>query len=266
MLRRRVVTALCALVATPWWFSLFSLAADAVPKLVEAITGARSFKVRVQAASLLGRIKDPRALQALVRAATYDPHPAVRLAAVRMLAKNREPSAADQARLAVTRALTDRDPAVRRQAAASMAELQRNSPPPRGAMVVAVGGIGDRTGRTSRAFRDRVRTEIRSLIEREPKVKLGELGAPEVSYIVDASVSRLDFASGPMDVEMTCGVQLVVSKPPRGIITVATGEAVVQKPRRYYQPAQRESLERQALEAAVRSAHQNLARFLAAMQ
>jgi hypothetical protein len=261
MERRRVVVALCALVASATWAAP---GAEAVPKLVDALGGSRSFKVRVQAASLLGRIKDPRAFQALVRAAVDDPHPAVRAVAVRVLARNRMES--DQARLAVTRALTDRDPGVRRQAAISMAELQRASAaaaPGSGPVVVAVGGIGDRTGRASKAFRERVRSEIRGLIARESRVRLAELGSPGVGYVVDASIAKLNFAPTAMDMEAVVAIELVVSRPPRGIITVASGEAIVMKPKRHFRANLRESMELDALEAAVRSAHENLSQFLA---
>jgi hypothetical protein len=262
MLRRQVVMALCALVATAPWHSA-AAAGDAVPRLVDALGTSRSFKVRVQAANLLGRLKDPRGFQALVRAALEDPHPAVRAVAVRSLPRLRIEG--DQARLAVTRALSDRDPSVRRQAAASMAELQRiaASAPRRGPTVVAVGAVGDRTGRSSRAFRDRLRAEIRALIEREPRVKLAELNTPGVGYVVDVSISRLDLAPSGVDMEAICAIELVVSRPPRGIITVASGEAIVGKPRRMYKPILRESMETEALEAAVRSAHESLSRFLA---
>jgi hypothetical protein len=260
MVRRRVVTALCALVATAPWLSA-AAAGDPVPKLLENLYGSRSFKVRVQAANLLGRIKDPRAFQGLVRAAGEDPHPAVRVVAVRILA--RRAGEGDQARLAITRALGDRDPAVRRQAAASLADLQKAGAARRGPTLVAVGGIGDRTGRSSKAFRDRLREQIRGLIAAEPRVQLAEVGQPGVSYVVDASISKLDLAPSGLDMEAVCGIELVISRPPRGIITVASGEAIVGKPKRQYKPILKDSMENEALEAAVRSAHESLSKFLA---
>src|SRR5437879_4718529 len=77
--------------------------ADAVSKLSDALAGSRSFKVRVQAASLLARMKGPRAVQALARAATADPQPLVRVLCLRLLAKNAATDrfAAQQGRLAM---------------------------------------------------------------------------------------------------------------------------------------------------------------------
>lgn len=250
-------------------------AADAVDRLVAALGTSPSYKVRVQAAALLARIKEPRAFQALGRAATEDPHPLVRVTAIKLLGANPggDMMSAQQARIAVGRALADRDPQVRKAAAAALAQLDRSSAAARGgapagerrgAKTVAVGLMGDRTGRASKAFRDRMREEIRNLLGREPALQVADVAAPGVSFLVDGTIAKLDLVSGPTDVEAVCAVELVVSRPPRGIITVASGEAIVQKPRAQFRPQMRPHMEEEALQHAVRSAHENLARFLAA--
>src|SRR2546423_1039580 len=107
-------------------------AGDAVARLIDALEGARSFKVRAHAATLLARLRDPRALPALMEATLHDAHPAVRAAAVRLLARvaRGETAAAQQVRPVIGRALGDRDPVVRRQAGAALAELERSFAPP----------------------------------------------------------------------------------------------------------------------------------------
>ncbi len=259
--RRRLLVWAAAAVAIPHR----SARADTVDRLVEALGTGSSFKVRVQAAALLGRVKDARACQALGRAAVMDPHPAVRTMAIRLLAKNPggDIMSAQQARLAVSRALADKDPKVRKQAASALAELERG-PARRGPAVVAVGHMGDRTGRASKTFRERMRSEIRALVGRESSVRLADGVETGVSFLVDGTIARLDLVAGPHDVEVACAVELVVSRPPRGIVTVASGEAVVQKPKSQFRPQMRLQLEEEALEHAVRSAHENLARFFAA--
>jgi hypothetical protein len=251
-----------------------ALAADAVAKLVDALEGSRSFKVRVQAAALLGRLHDPRAGQALARAALSDPHPVVRVVALKLLGKG---ALSDRvglpiARQALTRAQGDRDPSVRRQATASLAELERAADPPTraavspsrgGSLRVAVGSIGDRTGRASRGLRDRLRAEIKALLQREGNLQIAEAGEPGVGFLIDGTISKLSVSQGGRDVEAVCAIELVVSRPPRGIVTIASGEAIVQKPRPYYQAVLREKMELEAMENAARSAHENLARFLA---
>src|SRR5262245_46936080 len=126
--------------------------ADAVAKLADALATSRSIKVRIQAALLLSRLRDPRAVQSLGRAATSDPDAVVRGFVVSLLGRNPGGTAqsALQTRLVLERALTDQESSVRRKAAAALAELNRRQTPssgPRserrtGPMLVAVGHIG----------------------------------------------------------------------------------------------------------------------------
>jgi hypothetical protein len=248
-----------------------------VSRLVEALSGARNFKIRVHAASLLARLKDPRALPALMAAAGSDPHPVVRGVALRLLARmtRGDTAASQQAEGAIRRADGDRDPMVRRQAAAALADLGKSlpaappargfaRPAPGGTTLVAVGYMGDRTGRASRAFRDQMRARILALLQREPRIKLAEMTTPGVAFLVDGTISRLQVGPNGIDMEALCAVELVVSRPPRGIVTIASGEAIVQHPRTQYRASLAERMQEEALENAVRSAHENLARFLAA--
>jgi hypothetical protein len=268
-------------------------APQAIGQLVEALAGARNYKVRIQAAALLARLSDPRAFQALGRAAATDRHSLVRSFVVRTLARNPGGDAvsAQQARLIIGRAMADRDPGVRRQAAVSMNELERRMAamgaggpaaaaaaggggmatsgvmvgPRRLPVVVAVGQMGDRSGRATRAMRERMRELLRALLRGEGKFQVAdELSSPGVTYTVDGSISRFQWSTGGPDVEATCAVQLVISRIPGGIITMTSGEAAVQKPSRMFRPAMKDRMEADALEHAVRSAHESLAKFLAA--
>jgi hypothetical protein len=231
--------------------------------------------VRIQAAVLLARLKDPRALQALGHAATDDAHPTVRVTAIKLLVKQTaggDAMDAQAARLALLRASQDRDPQVRRAASAALGQMGRSRPSasraaaaqaPRGATVVAVGHMGDRTGKAPRALRDRMRDEIRTLLAREPRIQVAETAGPGVTYLVDGTIAKLELSTGGPDVQAVCGIELVVSRPPRGIITVASGEAAVQKPKVQFRPQMGPQMQEEALHHAVGSAHENLARFLA---
>ncbi len=277
--RRRVLALWGAVVAAEAAsFAPRSAWADAVDKLVGDLGNAPSYKVRVQAAALLSRMKDPRALQAVGRAAVFDAHPSVRMMAIRVLGKNPggDSQSAHQAYLALARAVKDRDPNVRKAAAQAMTDLDRAVAPqtqattayPRTAArrpqtLVAIGQMGDRTGRTSRAFRDRMRLVVRKFLGQDGAVQVTESLGPGMGFLVDGSVIKLDFKTGRENVEAICAVELVVSRPPRGITTVASGEAIVQKPTTQYRPQMREILQEEALEHAVRGAHENLAKFLA---
>jgi hypothetical protein len=246
--------------------------AEAVKRLIEDLFSARNFKVRTHAANVLARMKDPRALTALMRAAIQDPHPAVRLTAVRLVARvaRGDRAAAEQTRPVFSRAAADPDSAVRRQAAASLAELERSLPAPvprpvprgTGVTLVAVGSVGDRTGHASRAIRERMRALMTSLLQREPRIQVAAPSAAGVNFLVDGTIARLQVGPSARDVEAVCGVEMVISRPPRGIITVASGEAIVQRPRTQYRPNQADGMQEEALDNAVRSAHESLAQFL----
>lgn len=254
-----------------------AISPGAVAKLIDELGASPSYKVRVQAAGLLARHAgaDQEAQEALGRAAVGDPHRVVRIVVASLLGRNPGKSAesAARARQALAQARNDDDPRVRRYAGAAMAELNRRWPPqsehiwtpiPRGGpVVVAVGQVGDNSGRASPAVRSRLRQEMRGLLSSgNGRVRLGETSAPGIHFVVDASIAKLDVQHRPLDVEATCAVQLVVSRPPRGIITVASGEATVQKPRAQFRPAHLPQMEEEALEAAAQSAYESLADFL----
>src|SRR3954468_18342456 len=124
MRRRRLLSLLRGLAACAAALPLPLQAADAVSRLVDALNSSRSFKVRVQAAVLLARLRDPRAAEALSRASASDPVAIVRAVALRQLAKG---VLADRlplqvARQAMNRALNDSEAMVRRAATTSLAE------------------------------------------------------------------------------------------------------------------------------------------------
>jgi hypothetical protein len=268
--RRRVLAWLAAVAA-----SSFSWAQgdDAVASVVEALVSSRNFKVRAHAATLLARLDDPRSLTALIAATADDPHPAVRGAAVRLLARvaRRDLAAAQRVRPVIGRVMSDRDPSVRRQAAAALVALDRSFPvtaprPPAQSTgtVVALGTVADRTGHASRAFRERVREQLLSLLQREPRIQVAALNAPGVGFIVDSTIARLQVGQNGPGLEALCAIELVVSRPPHGIVTVATGEATVEIPRARYHQMTADHMQDEALDGAVRSAHDSLIQFLRA--
>jgi hypothetical protein len=254
-----------------WGAIGFGHAADDVGRLIDALRGGRTFKVRVQAAAALARMPDRRVVIELGRAAVEDRHPTVRGYALRLLGKVRGDGEA-VARAAIRRALGDRRSEVRTVAQQVLAALDQRgssgattpSPPigRPGEVMVAVRGMGDRTGRASAALKTALRAAIVSNLQRERGVRIVADDAA-ASYAIDGSIARLLLNTGGMDVESTVGVELVVSRPPRGIVLIASGEAAVTEPRTSFRPDRRAGLEATALEHAVKSAHENLARFLA---
>jgi hypothetical protein len=278
--RRLVLTAIAGVCAATLGWAAFwrAWAADDIARVIENLRGGRTIKVRIQAATVLARLRDRRVVAELGRAAVGDRNPAVRVYVLRLLggAPGGEPGDAG-ARTAIKRALADRRPEVRLQAQRSLADLDRLRPPATPAVpakppggpqevVVAVGGMGDRTGRAGPAVKTALRAAILRNLARTRGVRIADRSDPAVAYAIDGSIAKLSLVTAGGDVESTCAVELVVSRPPRGIVLIASGEATVIEPRASFRPDRRSSMEADALEHAVTSAHENLARFFATAQ
>ncbi|HEY0706407.1 MAG TPA: hypothetical protein VGG33_06400, partial [Polyangia bacterium] len=204
-------------------------------------------------------------------AAVADRNPVVRTYAVRLLGKLRGDEVDDGVvRSALERALKDRRGEVRSAAQQALAGLQRRgasatTPTPvgrPGEILVAVRAIGDRSGRASAAVKAAMRAALLASLQGDRGVRLVD-GNATANYVIDGSIARLVLNNAGMDVESTIGVELVVSRPPRGIVLIASGEASVTEPRSSFRPERRAGLEATAIEHAVKSAHENLARFFA---
>ena len=224
----------------------------------------RSYRIRVGAALVLGNLHESRSVPALVRALD-DGHPAVRATAAQALGRIGDPSAGD----ALARAERDDSPMVRRMAGDARKALRPLAPP----------GVDARTGRRARpsfevkAMGDRshhagpaLREHMREVLTNE-LLPVGDLAsgadAPR-AFVIDGVIKDLSFAVRPDRVEVTCAVQLVVSKQPSGgVFLLTSGEAVVQKPRRQFRSKHRSYMEVEALENAVRGASQDLRRHMA---
>jgi hypothetical protein len=249
-------------------------AADDIARVIENLRTGRTMKVRVQAASVLARLRDRRVVPELGRAAVSDRQAGVRIYVLRLLANAPGGEADDEgARMAIRRALSDRRPDVRMQAQRSLAELDRRRAsrqvrpgPPRGQpqeLLVAVRGMGDRTGRASSAVKNALRAAILANLARTRGVRITQNDDPAAAYAIDGSIAKLTLVTTGSEVESTCGVELVVSRPPRGIVLIASGEATVIEPRISFRPERRARMESDAIDHAVKSAHENLARFFA---
>ncbi|MDX2023307.1 MAG: HEAT repeat domain-containing protein [Deltaproteobacteria bacterium] len=271
---------LLLIAAAVWSGGPSAWAQDSVASLSGDLAGARSFKVRIQAAYLLGKLHDPRVLPALTRALSEDKEEVVREFVARLIANNPggDP-AGNNARIALVNALRDRSDKVRRAAKSGLQTLEQNvrrtastntrpMPPASGARAnkrikIVVGKMADRSGQASTGQRDRARQEVMGQLRASPSIALQDQVDDDVSYIVDGSIRKLTLLSLRSDVEATCAIDLILSKPSRGILMVASGEASVQRPRGQFRPYQRDGMQSEAITHAVRSAHENLAQFLA---
>lgn len=270
----RSITAVGALLCYFLLIPSLCWAADEVGRLLDVLGEARSFKVRVQAINVLSRLRDSRIAPALGRTATADRHNYVRLYALRALAKyTRDDPGNERTRSVLQRAQRDRRSDIRREAARLLADLATRGRAARaqaatapGPVVVAVGAISDRTGRARPQLRLLMRNALISNLRGVRQVSVVSSLAIDArpSYVVDGSIARLTHGTSGTDVETACAVQLVISRPPRGIVMVASGEASVLRPRAQFRPPMRDAMESEALEHAVASAHENISRFLTA--
>src|SRR5882672_1309368 len=104
-------------------------AAPRIEEVEEALGHDRSYKVRVDAALVLGRLRQTRSIPALI-GALKDPNPSVRASAAQSLGRIGSPIAKD----ALAKVLGDTDPGVRRSAKEAMQALggdfEVETPPP----------------------------------------------------------------------------------------------------------------------------------------
>jgi hypothetical protein len=125
-----------------------------------------------------------------------------------------------------------------------------------------VKAMGDRSHHAGAALRQHMRDVVTN--ELRPVGDIALTDETPSSFVIDGVIKDLSFAMRPDRVEVTCAVQLVVSKQPSGgVFLLTSGEAVVQKPRRQFRLQHRTHMEIEALENAVRGASEDLRRHLA---
>jgi hypothetical protein len=237
----------------------------------QSLTRDPSYRVRVSAALVLGRLAKPRSVPALLRA-LRDVHPAVRGTAAQALGRIGDPSA----RGALQDAAQDGSPLVRRMAHDALKNLDRaraahggtggggdeaEARPTRPAFEVKA--MGDQSRHASPALRGHMRDYLAAQLRPAGDV-VDEGRPPARGYVIDGVIKSLSMSTQPTMVEVTCAVQLIISRQPTGgVFLLTTGEAIVQKPRQQFRPQQRASMELEALENAVRGASDDLLQRLA---
>jgi hypothetical protein len=270
-----------------------SAQADKVSDLSRALLTSRTEKSRISAAVSLGRLKDARAVKALIRALSDDSN-VVRALAATALGHLGDPSAVP----ALQRAGQDSDPTVRRRALDAVAVLRKDKPavaarslapmPARGPNKMANYAIAPREERaTPQVFvvlkstqdksmgsaptreRQARATQMRSLIvdqlRRDETVTLMSSVATELGidpYAMDVTIMKLERAERGAFVEVECEIRVAISDRRGKMLSFLTGGAKVQVPRRGFRVQYEPQLKREALENAVKSVHDDLVRYL----
>lgn len=265
------IAALLAVASLPWGAEARGRA-PSVEEVEQSVMHDRSYRLRVGAALVLGRLGQPRSVPALT-SALGDGNPAVRATAAQALGRIGDPAA----RAALERAMRDGDPLVRRMAGQALRAVaqppassrrgdrddEAPSAPDRPRPAFDVKAMGDRSHRASPALRGHMRELVADRLR--PVGDVSPAGVdPLPGFVVDGSIKALTLNARPTMVEVACAVQLVISRQPSGgVFMLTSGEAIVQKPRRQFRPQHRAGMEREALESAVRGASDDLVRRLA---
>jgi hypothetical protein len=244
-------------------------AAPRIEEVEDALAHDRSYKVRVDAALVLGRLRQTRSIPALI-GALKDANPAVRATAAQSLGHIGSPIAKD----AVVKALGDQAPIVRRNAREALRELgvsgdaEDDTPPapvpgapairarPGRKLSFEVKAMADQSKRAGPALRSHMRDFVLAQLRPYGDVSPGD---NQGMYAVDGVIKDLTTNTHGADVEVSCAVQLVLSRQPGGgVFLLTSGEATVQRPKRQWKPQQKPGMELEALENALRSASEDL--------
>jgi len=230
-----------------------------------------NYKVRVQAALVLGKVGDAGAVPCLVRALA-DQNKTVRGMAAQALGQIGDPAAREPLRALGKR---DADPFVRAQTEKAVALLAAAPAGGGGAAAAAKRGgpaklylnFGPFTGGAKGIPADAAKT-VRELLQAElGKLSVVTLAPPDNpaakaagGFWIDGNVTRLDEAAVAGASETSCGVKVMVARwPSKSIISWTSAEAGVQSGAR---ARDKENARRECLEAAVGQLAEDLAKFL----
>jgi hypothetical protein len=259
------VAAVCTLAARP-------ARADRIDELSRTLEKSPEEKARLAAAVSLGRLADRRGVPALSKALS-DKSPVVRGVAATALGHIGDTRAIP----ALERALGDSNEAVRTRSRDALALLRGKSasstasaPPGRvtpkerprlddGKVRVTVKPMTTKTA--SKELAKQMQGFVIAELQRSPEVAV-ETDGVVGRFVIDGAITKMSrITSGPW-VEVSCEVRITISTSDGRILSMVTGGATVQTPANYYRAKMDKGLYRDALENAVRGAHQNLITFL----
>ncbi len=268
---RRLAVALAMLLALARAPAAWAAPRVRVEELCKALLEDSNYKVRVQAAIVLGKLRDVSTVDSLVKALD-DPNKTVRGIAAQALGKIGDPAAAEPLRGLLRR---DDDPFVKGQAENALALLQ-----PSGGATASAGSaakkakiylsFGPFTGTSktispdaAKIVRDVLQRELGKLqvvttnisaVDQKNFAKSGMLG-----FYIDGNVTRLDDASSGGGSETSCDVKVLVARwPSKSIISWTNAGASVQSGSR---PRDKDNARHDCLEASAGQLAEDLTKF-----
>lgn len=243
-----------------------SARADRIDELGRVLTTDPNWRVRLQAAVVLGKLHDARGAPSLVRALS-DASETVRGTAASVLGELGEPTA-----IAALERSAAKDPStfVRDQAQTALESLRSAHAPeppavaPNGSKTarVELGSVGSKTMHLGPEQEKRLRAIVSHALSDTPGVTLVEPGGAD-GYRLDVAVTRLQRREVGENIQISCEVSLILGRlPSKEIVMTTTGSASVDAPSAGLAPERARELLGDALEGAVRGAHANVVTFL----
>lgn len=258
---RILATVMCLAAAPDVW-------AGKVEELSRILLQDSSYKVRVQAALLLGKLGDPAAADPLSRALA-DENKTVRGMAAQSLGKLKTTDAAPALKALLER---ERDPFVRGQvqkALASLGPMLPGSDQDAKKIYLTFGSFAGGTKTVSGPLLELLKGSIRKEVAKLATVTFSLDGVDEKTFLrsgrkgflVDGNVTRLDDGMVAGVVEINCDVKVMVARwPSKSIILWTNAGAAVQGGIR---DREKENARRDCLEASAGQLGEDLAKFFA---
>lgn len=242
--------------------------ADKVDDLARTLASDPSYKVRVQAALVLGKLGDKRAVPALVKA-LKDSNATVRAVSCGALGKLGDSSAINP----LKEAAKDGESMVRQAAEKALQQLDQAPPPTTtkaAKFYINIGGVANKAKlggpEASKLVRDVL---IRELSGTKNVTVTWAGGAPDAAalrkkkmtgYYLDGSIIRLSTSTSGNSAEISCDLKMFIATyPAKSMIMFTSGGAAVQTGS---SARAEEAGRRDCLEAAAQAVHQNVVTFL----
>jgi hypothetical protein len=231
--------------------------ADKIEDLCRSLTQDPSYKVRVQAALVLGKLADKRAIDSL-KIALRDENESVRGVAATSLARMGDRSVIS----ALQEATRDPSEFVRQQAQKALASIGAgggsSTPSPNagggGKIVLAVGFQG---GKASGPWNEVVRNAIAKELGKLPDVTVsisGDTGGKKDAFIVDGSIQRLSSGGGQVDCDLKA---FVATYPAKSIKMMTSAGASLSAG-----PSEVDGAKRDCLAAAAEAVRDDVGKYL----
>ncbi|HXI56753.1 MAG TPA: HEAT repeat domain-containing protein [Polyangia bacterium] len=235
-----------------------------VDELCRALLDDSNYKVRVQAALVLGRLRDPSAEPSLTKALA-DQNKTVRAIAAQALGQIADPSANESLKGLLQR---ESDSFVRLQVEKALALLSSGGTVKKNAKIYLnfgsfTGGVKSAGADDAKTIHDALARELGklqlvtlALANPDPKLfpKSGLLG-----FFIDGNITRLDDSPAGSASETSCDVKVLVARwPTKAIILWTNAGASLQSGSR---PRDKENARRDCLEASAGQLSEDLTKF-----